>query len=1002
VIVVLAEKPSVARDLAAVLGAHVRREGYFEGAGYRVTWAIGHLVGLAEPHEIQASWRTWSRASLPMLPQTFPLVVLDHGRAQYRIVERLLRARDTASVVAATDAGREGELIFRYIYERSGCTKPWQRLWVSALTEPAIRAAFAKLQPGRTYDGLADAAKARSRADWLVGMNLSRAYTLAQGTLCSVGRVQTPTLAMVVARDRQIRDFVPEHYCEVEAEFEAKAGRYRGTYHRIALEGVRSARGTLRSISAELARLPIAGEEAEAIAQRAREGRAQVVAVERQTRRTPAPLLYDLTELQRHANRLFGFTAKRTLDVAQTLYEKHKLLSYPRTDSRHLSEETAAQLPEIVRAIAPRYPGLIAAGSQERQLSRRFIDASKVRDHHALIPTALTARLPAGSDEARIYDLVCRRLLMAWHPDLVEALATVITAIEPGAAAGSPDMFVSRGTSREAAGWTVLELRSARPQPTAAEPSIPAGLKQEDAVVVVGARLERRHTQPPRAFTEGTLLTAMEAAGRSLSDRALIDAMRDSGLGTPATRAATLETLLARTYLTRTGKNIESTAAGEALIDAVHERVKSPAMTGSWELRLHRMERGEEGFDAFMREIEAYVGDVVNAVGALPAKARVRSAKRGAASGASGVRRGMRREANGGAKRGKRPAKRRAAAAPLATTSQKRSAAVRRRKRSGPERTPASLPLRAAPTPTSNPRTRATATRSDHAPLRATDAEPGGRQPRAAATGVEAPPPQAAEAAPSTSPLRAARSRTVASRPKAALSHPGSPAPTNPRPPRSAQRAPSVEAGALPLRAADSSPASRALGAAGLPPTAAGAERPSLTAAGTDRVPPTAAGAERTDRLPPTAAGAEQMASVKLAALPRKRAPREAPVRARGLAEAENDTPHFPPNRREAAEPTRNPAALAPATDRTPARRTLPIQTSVDALRRWRVVTANQQRIAAFLLLGDRQLFELARAQPTSRSELQRVGLSTAWIAKHGDEVLAILHRDSGPSGDSR
>jgi DNA topoisomerase-3 len=614
VIVVLAEKPSVARDLAKVLQAHTRRDGYFEGAGYRVTWAIGHLVGLAQPHEINPAWKPWLTANLPMLPSEFPLVVLDDGRKQYSVVERLLRDPTTQSVVAATDAGREGELIFRYIYERARCKKPWQRLWISSLTDAAIRKAFANLEPGARYDGLAAAAKARSRADWLVGMNLSRAYTLSNGALFSVGRVQTPTLAMVVERDRAIRAFVPEHYLEVEANFESAKGKYRGTYYPYPSGGLRDRRGQLQRFKPEQARLPADGVLAKSIAERARQGQARVTAIERQTRRTPPPLLYDLTELQRHANRLYGYTAKQTLDAAQALYERHKVLSYPRTDSRHLSNDIAAHLPEIVRTIAPLYSGLAADGCGERALGKRFVDDAKVGDHHALIPTANTARLPAGSAEARLYDLVCRRLLMAWHTDLVEAVSTLVSELQPRDASQPMDLYVTRGTSLEAPGWTLLEQRSKPKTGLASAPSIPAGLIQGDPQTVTSASILAKQTEPPKHFNEASLLTAMESAGKSLDDKQLIEALRDAGLGTPATRAAILETLIARGYLARDSKNLLCTPAGEALIDAVHPQVKSAAMTGSWELRLRRMERGEEPFDAFMHGIEDYVRSVVQVV----------------------------------------------------------------------------------------------------------------------------------------------------------------------------------------------------------------------------------------------------------------------------------------------------------------------------------------------------------------------------------------------------
>ena len=607
-IVVLAEKPSVARDIAAVLGANAKREGFLEGNGYRVTWAIGHLVGLAQPDEINPAWKAWSRATLPMLPERFPLVPLKDGRAQLRIVSRLLRDPEVQSLIAATDAGREGELIFRYIYEQARCRKPWRRLWLSSLTPAAIRSALAQMQPGSRYDGLAAAARARSQADWLVGMNLSRAYTLTSGSLFSVGRVQTPTLAMIVARDREIRAFVPQPYLEITAKFQSEKGSYQGTYYPVARSALHDSRGQLRAFDPLRARLPADGALARAVAERVRKGRASVAFVERSLRRTPPPQLFDLTELQRRANQQYGFSAEQTLNAAQTLYERYKALSYPRTDSRYLSSAVAVTLPEIVAAIAPRYPGQLAAGSGERPLSRRYVDDAKVSDHHAIIPTAQRpGALAEGSAEARIYDLVCRRLLMAWHEDLVESVTRVVTEVR--SAAPEADLFATQGISQESPGWTVLDPK--RPVDPNAKPKLPPGLATGDAQQITAVDILRKQTQPPRPHTEASLLAAMETAGRKLEDRALIEAMRDSGLGTPATRAATIETLLTRGYITRQAKNLLSTKQGEALIDAVHPLVQSPEMTGRWEQRLRRMERGQEPFDPFMQDIAGYVREVV-------------------------------------------------------------------------------------------------------------------------------------------------------------------------------------------------------------------------------------------------------------------------------------------------------------------------------------------------------------------------------------------------------
>ena len=593
-VLVVAEKPSVARDIAQVLGAHTRGNGFLSGAGYIVTWAIGHLVTLAEPHEMNPAWKRWALPDLPLLPPKWPLVVAESTRDQYEVVRRLLLAPEVGSVVCATDAGREGELIFRYIYEAARAKKRVRRLWISSLTPDAIREGFRTLQEGKAFDRLADAARARSRADWLVGMNLSRVYSILHDDNLSVGRVQTPTLAMLVARELEIRAFVPEDYLEVVATFGAPEGEpqpYQGTWVR---QGVPQ-----RNAS----RLPPDGKEAEAIVVRAKRGLARVESVDRNSRKVPPPELYDLTELQRHANRLFGYTAQRTLEIAQRLYERRKLLSYPRTDSRHISRTVESTLPAIVDAIAHPYRALLAEGTGERPLGRRFVDDARVSDHHAILPT--TAKPPADltAEERAIYDLVCRRLLQAWHADHVFAVTTVITTI---AWNGASDRFTSSGTSIEKVGWKALERTRATTEAT-----LPGGLVAGLPRRVVDAKSVPRKTKAPPRLTDGTLLTAMETAGRTLDEKELSDAMRACGLGTPATRAAILETLLRRAYVIRDGKLLQATDKGVALIAIVHEHVKSPAMTGEWESKLARIERGEGQLDAFMQDIERYVRGVV-------------------------------------------------------------------------------------------------------------------------------------------------------------------------------------------------------------------------------------------------------------------------------------------------------------------------------------------------------------------------------------------------------
>lgn len=642
-VAVLAEKPAVARDIAQVLGASRSRDGYFEGGGYWVTWAIGHLVTLAQPHQMNPAWKRWSSELLPIIPEEWPLVVLDETRKQFDVVRNIFLNRAIEHIICATDAGREGELIFRYIYEASGCRKPVSRLWISSLTEQAIQTGFRKLRPMHVYDKLADAARGRSRADWLVGINLSRAYSLAMDQEFSVGRVQTPTLAMLVERELAIRSFVPEDYLEVQATFSASSGgagepakgaaQYVGVYQK---DGQKDRR-----------RLPADGEEAQKIVDRALRGTASVASVRAERKRMPPPLLYDLTELQRHANRLYGMSAQRTLDVAQSLYERKKLISYPRTDSRHLSDDIAATLGPAVQAIAARYPGLVAPGTGERPLGRRFVDNSKVTDHHAIIATGVpSGKTSLTAEEERIYDLICRRLLSAWHGDYVYSITTVLTTITTNDGIPIVDWYFSSGTAVESLGFKVLDVgggkkegsqakaakkRSAKPGAKTPEKTAPGESAEgddedtEDQVLppflvqgmkvgVCDAEAIKKRTKPPSRFTEATLLTAMETAGRTLLDEELAQAMKDSGLGTPATRASTIETLLERAYAERRGKTLFATEKGISLIHSVHPNVKSPAMTGEWEARLSKLQRGEYQFDDFMSEIESYVGEVVGQV----------------------------------------------------------------------------------------------------------------------------------------------------------------------------------------------------------------------------------------------------------------------------------------------------------------------------------------------------------------------------------------------------
>ena len=625
---VLAEKPSVARDIARVLGAAKKGDGFLHGNGYVVTWAVGHLVSLAQPHEMRPEWKQWRLDSLPMLPGEWPLVVYEKTKSQFEVVRKILNSPRVTQVVCATDAGREGELIFRYIYGAALCDKPVNRLWISSMTADAIRKGFDKLQPGSAYDGLADAAHGRSRADWLVGMNLSRAYSLIYNEEISVGRVQTPTLAMVVERELTLRQFVSEEYIEVIAKFEGLAERkketYTGTWFR-----PRGDQGNEKETQAKLSRLAADGEEAQLIVERARTGTVTIESVKSETQRAQPLLLYDLTELQRHANRLFGFTAQETLTYAQALYERHKLISYPRTDSRHLSTDVAATVGQIANVVVPQYPQMVAEGTGTRTLSKRYVDDSKVSDHHAILPNAVNpGKLSLSPQERKIYDMVCRRFLMMWHDDHLQAVTTVITAIANPGQEGTEaivDRYRTSGTLVQQLGWKVLD-----PVPEKRKKGGKDGEEEEAAQVlptdltegqpqrVAAIDGKKKKTKPPKRFTEGTLLTAMQTAGQSLDEKELSEAMKETGLGTPATRASIIETLLKRAYIVRSGKTLEATDKGIHLIDVVHPEVKTPAMTGQWESNLKKINQGEAQLAPFIEGINAYVRGVMEKVRVMP------------------------------------------------------------------------------------------------------------------------------------------------------------------------------------------------------------------------------------------------------------------------------------------------------------------------------------------------------------------------------------------------
>ena len=576
-ICVLAEKPSVARDIARVLGANTPGKGCLKGGGYVVTWAVGHLVTQVNPEEIDARWKTWRQDTLPMLPENIPLKVIAQSRDQFQCVKTILNAPQVDSVICATDAGREGELIFRRIYQMAGCRKPFRRLWISSMTEEAIQEGFANLRDGADYDGLYASALCRSDADWLVGMNGSRAFTLRYDSLLSVGRVQTPTLSILVKRALEIRNFVPENYWEVQADF----GGYRGTWidkdGKTRIPDEKTAKEIVSAVTG-------------------REGEVLEVSTER--KRVPPPLLYDLTTLQREANARYGFTAQKTLNLAQALYEKHKLLTYPRTDSRYLSHDMRPKVQGILKGMPEPLRALVLSPDKAVDPGKRVYDDAKLTDHHAIIPTG---RRPGTltADEQKLYEMVARQLIAAFYPDMEYDAMSAVTGV-------GEHKFLSRGRAVIAQGWQAANppLRS-KPKKGEEEQALPQ-LQKGQRVPVKSAKAVAKKTSPPSPYTENTLLAAMENAGKFVENEELRRQMKERGLGTPATRAAIIERLIAVDYVRREKKALIPTDKGIRLIAVAPEQLSSPETTGRWEKGLSDIAAGKMDPNRFMQSIRRY------------------------------------------------------------------------------------------------------------------------------------------------------------------------------------------------------------------------------------------------------------------------------------------------------------------------------------------------------------------------------------------------------------
>lgn len=615
-VLVIAEKPSVGRDIARVLGCREKGDGLLAGSNYIVSWAVGHLAALCNPEDYNPAWKKWSMETLPIMPEQMQLQAVVSGRAQLAVLKKLLRSPEVESLICATDSGREGELIFRYIYQLCGCRKPFRRLWVSSMTDEALREGFASLRPGADYDNLFASARCRSEADWLVGINASRAYTLKYNTLLSIGRVQTPTLAIIVARAQEIAAFVPEEYWELRADFALADGQtYWGVWQ--------DKQGKTRLVGQQ------AAEQAKAL-QAAVKGRpAQVLQVGREEKSQPPPLLYDLTELQRDCNRRYGYSAQKTLDIAQSLYERRKLLTYPRTDSRYLSDDLAPHLASRVQRLAglTQFSDLAAPLlGQPLPLSKRIIDNSKISDHHAIIPTEGNLRLEGLTpDELRVFRLVALRFLAVFYPPYRYAVTKVLTQVQTEANPQG-ELFASRGQEVLQAGWQAVyqqlqawEAAETPPKKTATakksakedDQQLPS-LQEGQPAQVLAVKSSRKKTQPPKPYTEAGLLSAMENAGRFVEDEALREQLKENGLGTPATRAAIIERLLKVGYIRRQGKNLLPTEKGERLMEVVPPELKSPETTGKWERGLSAIAGGRMTDEVFMASIRRYVQYLVH------------------------------------------------------------------------------------------------------------------------------------------------------------------------------------------------------------------------------------------------------------------------------------------------------------------------------------------------------------------------------------------------------
>jgi DNA topoisomerase III len=599
---VIAEKPSVGRDLARVLpGAFAKNEGFLEAPDYVITWAVGHLVQLAEPEEYDPKFKKWRMADLPIVPERFKLVIRDErSKKQMAVVTRQLKRDDVDLVINACDAGREGELIFAYLYEKAGGRKDVQRLWLQSMTKQAIQQGFGQLLPREAKASLEEAARSRSEADWIVGMNSTRAATIRLRSsfdgAVSLGRVQTPTLAIVARREEEIRAFKPEPYWIVDALFAAEGERlYEGRFHAAANPRVATEA------------------EARAIVEACAGQTGEITKLDKSTQKQRPPLLYDLTSLQREANSRYGFSARRTLAAAQRLYEEHAALTYPRTNSRYLTGDMVPEIKptaELVGRNSQYRAGADYVTALDLLPLGRVVNDAKVTDHHAIIPTRSEHNLEKmNADDRRVYDLVARRFLAVFHPEAIFENTRVETTV-------SEHVFRTRGKLLIEAGWRAVygedpDATDRREDDEGAEQQLPK-LDEGERVDTREVSSTEKETQPPRRYSDASLLAAMETAGKLVDEEELREAMKDSGIGTPATRAAIIERLIDVGYIEREGRALVATEKGLNVVRLLDQHpLTSPGLTGDWEGRLAKIEHGGDSREKFMADIAKFTTETV-------------------------------------------------------------------------------------------------------------------------------------------------------------------------------------------------------------------------------------------------------------------------------------------------------------------------------------------------------------------------------------------------------